>query len=80
MLSIGQKRSRENAALTAEPCCTSDFSWLHTPSGELSEGVSGSHNHRKAVASALQKLFLYQDLAGVFHESEENFKAFGSER
>jgi hypothetical protein len=27
----------------------------HTMSGELSEGVSGSHNHREAVAGALQK-------------------------
>src|SRR5215469_13243689 len=27
MLSIGQERSRENAALAAEPGCVSDFSW-----------------------------------------------------
>jgi hypothetical protein len=27
----------------------------HTISGELSNGVSGSYNHRKAVAGALEK-------------------------
>jgi hypothetical protein len=27
MLSIGQERSREYAALAAEPGCASDFSW-----------------------------------------------------
>jgi len=27
MLLIGQERSRENAALAAEPSCALDFSW-----------------------------------------------------
>ena len=31
----------------------------HTITGELSEGVSGSYNHRKAVAGALKKAVLH---------------------
>jgi len=27
MLLVGQERSRENAALAAEPGCASDFTW-----------------------------------------------------
>jgi hypothetical protein len=56
MLLIGQERSIENGGLSCRATSCLGF-WLdHTISGELSNGVSGSYNHRKAVAArALEK-------------------------
>src|SRR5437899_1984369 len=58
MLSIGQERSRENAALAAEPGCAADSTRTKPLHSSLrdSERVSDSYNHRKAVAGALQKV------------------------
>src|SRR5215469_8583862 len=56
MLSIGQERSRNNAALTAEPCCASDFSWLHTLRGHSRKEFQAHTTTAKAVAGALQEL------------------------
>ena len=55
MLSIGQERSRENAALAAEPGCAADSTRTKPLHSSLrdSERVSDSYNHRKAVAGAL---------------------------
>jgi len=50
---FGQERSREYAALAAEPDCASDSSWTELlPAFERSDRVSGSYNHREAVATA----------------------------
>jgi len=48
MLDIGQERSKEETALTAEPHCGLDLTTqvLHTPPS-FSNGVSGSRNHPK---------------------------------
>ena len=56
MLSIGQERSRDNAVLTAEPCCASDFSWPHTLVGDVRKEFQAHTTTAKAVAGALQEL------------------------
>jgi len=54
MLFIGQGRSRENAALAAEPVVPQI---LPAPShSKDSERVSDSHNHPEGVAGAFQTL------------------------
>jgi hypothetical protein len=45
MLDIGQERSKEETALTAEPHCGPDFTYPRSPHATFSNGVSGSRNH-----------------------------------
>src|SRR5438309_6549151 len=59
MLSIGQERSRENAALAAEPGCNGDSKSSKSDlKGFSSSRVLGSDNRLAAAAGAPQKLLV----------------------
>jgi len=78
MLDIGQERSREIAALAAEPRCVSDSNCIQARSTGtilLSERVSDSHNHPSGLTGGPR-------LTKTYHRSpvsQEASTAFGGD-